>query len=395
MKKMNYHKRITLTKVFPLVLFLLFLGLSYNSTAQGWTFQLRVGTSGPCATVTIIPELTSLPNLGLPTQSYCESLRAQILAIKACVPVTDNHGNFIGNCCAFWICSACTGSDIGGGGQITPGSVSLDGESQGRAFFVSHESAAFQEWAKDYKALLASYGIESILGKTFEKLQIPMTGNKDFDKLYDKSAGEFNPPEQKKDEGVYVGGSRVANSWDEFSKMKPSIQDMQKYDAQVETTYGVKLNNVPPPPPNGEKVIPKNEMDVEIDHVREKAVDLVGLLPPGLNWATIAAVDAVAADVTVIHDCFYTSNCPTSGEVAKDLTINIIGDVGAAAIGDGLNAVAIKAFKSIEIFKVVENNQMGIAPVQEILHKANIGEKIMAVSEFLGSQIVGNEPNAY
>jgi hypothetical protein len=319
-------------------------------------------------------------------------LRAQILAIKACVPVTDNHGNFIGNCCAFWICSACTGSDIGGGGQITPGSVSLDGESQGQAFFITHNSAAFEEWASDYKALLASYGIESILGKTFQTLQVPMTGDKDFDKLYDESANEFNPPEQKKDEGVYVDGSRVANSWDEFLKMKVVIpggrtpEDMKKEqewtDENLPNTNTIQVNN-------------DNSIDANETHPAERSWGeailrtALGLVPSleGL-YAKFAVnlTDGTFSNMNEAVGALASQNEAQQEEIADKslgggVFFNAVGKTGGEAILDAagektleVSGEALKESYSLNgVSTLVDQGNLGIAPLKELNQNANMG----------------------
>jgi hypothetical protein len=100
-------------------------------------------------------------------------------------------------------CNGCTiictdpcnsgGSDINTTGQISPGNVSFNGQYEGKPFFTPHSSAAFEDWAREYKQLLASYGITSILGKNFNPYQIPLTENKKVNQLYGDESGKFDP----------------------------------------------------------------------------------------------------------------------------------------------------------------------------------------------------------
>jgi hypothetical protein len=179
---------------FPLLFaFISIIGLSLKTNAQGWTFTISVGQSGPCG-VGIPPlPIPSLPNFGIPTQSQCESLRQTLLSITQSYPVTDNRGNYIGDCKLYVICTPCSGSDIVTPGQVSPGEVSFDGQFQGNPLFTAHESSAFEDWAKDYRQQLASYGITTILGNTLTPPQIPLTGDPNFDAFYNSQTANFNP----------------------------------------------------------------------------------------------------------------------------------------------------------------------------------------------------------
>lgn len=175
-----------------LILFLAFTLLSPHNqaTAQGWTFTFQLAQSGPCGAN--VPLLPTFPNLQLPTKDQCESLKKMILDVKASSAVYGDHGQIIGYCTVFYTASACTGSDIVSTSTIT-GEVSMNSIVEGKPIFTPHSSQAFEDWAKDYKALLESYGITSILGKTISTLNIPTVGNKKQNSFYKKEADDFNP----------------------------------------------------------------------------------------------------------------------------------------------------------------------------------------------------------
>ena len=189
----NAHEPLDLNLIISLLLsFLLLFGINYKATAQGWGFTFQLDQSGPCgAIVPGLPSFTVPP--AFPTQSQCEGLRQTILAIKVSTPVYDNHGKYIGDCSVFYSCTPCSGSDMAIQGQVSPGEVSFDGQYQGKPLFTTHESAAFEDWAKDYKQQLAAYGITSILGNTLTPPNIPLTGDKGFDDFYSSQTANFNP----------------------------------------------------------------------------------------------------------------------------------------------------------------------------------------------------------
>lgn len=176
-----------------LLSFVLIAGFNLETKAQGWTFTFQIAQTGPCAAYTPALVLPQLPSFGIPTQSQCESLRQTLLSVKQSYPVTDNRGNYIGDCSLFVTCTPCTGSDIVTPGQINPGDVSFDGQFQGKPFFTTHESSAFEDWSKDYRQQLESLGITSILGNTLSSSQLTLTGDKDFDAFYNNQTAKFNP----------------------------------------------------------------------------------------------------------------------------------------------------------------------------------------------------------
>lgn len=176
--------------------YIVFNCFTSKTIAQGWSFTFQIYATGNCGGVQ--PPAVTLPHLGLPTKSQCESLRQQVLAIKASV----------GGCTVGYTCTACTGSDIvtpgpggtgglgGSSGQGAAGEVSFDGLFEGKPLFTPHQSSAFEDWARDYRQQLESYGITSILGKNITPNQIPeipLTGDIGVDTTYAKLAAGFSP----------------------------------------------------------------------------------------------------------------------------------------------------------------------------------------------------------
>lgn len=197
-------------KLFLPLLFSIYaiFGISSDTIAQGWTFSFQVDQSGPCAGVPPLP-IPNLPNFGIPTKSECEAIRQTLLAIRSSYPVTDSRGNYIGECTLYVSCTPCTGSDIVIANQASSGEVSFDGQFTGEPLYSTHESSAFEDWSKDYKQQLESYGITSILGNTLTAPQIPLTGDRDFDTYYTKQTANFNPTTAPVNNPANVDGSVV------------------------------------------------------------------------------------------------------------------------------------------------------------------------------------------
>jgi hypothetical protein len=182
-------------KVFIALIFSFITVFCFNNRtyAQGWSFTFKMYVNGNCYGATA--PTFSVPNMNLPTKSECESFRNQILAIKYNVS----------GCSIGYTCTPCTGSDIvtpGQGGTTGQGSASgqaILGDisfEQGKAFFTTNPGSAFEDWARDYRQQLESYGITSILGKNITPNPIPktpLTGNIGIDADYARLSADFNP----------------------------------------------------------------------------------------------------------------------------------------------------------------------------------------------------------
>ena len=193
MKTRNSHELVKRHSGKLLLISFLFFIINVNTaTSQGWGFTFQLTQSGPCgASIPGLPTFT-VPN-AIPTQGQCEALRQTILSVKISAPQYDNRGKYIGDCAVFYTCTPCTGSDIVVTGQSGPGEISLEGQYLGKPLYSPHESSAFEDWAKEYRQQLESYGITSILGNSLTAPKIPLTGNKDFDDFYAGQTANFNP----------------------------------------------------------------------------------------------------------------------------------------------------------------------------------------------------------
>jgi hypothetical protein len=176
-----------------------FLGFGYNMNAQGWSFtptlnQSDCGNSSYTSSANAILAQFST-SVKLPTQSQCEAIRQMLNGFSTGGDWYTSGNPPIHHYCSITItCTPCSGSDIVSPGQVNPGDVSFDGQVEGKPFFTPHQSEAFEDWARDYKQQLESYGITSILGKKLTPHPIPLTGDKDLDSLYSRKSGDFNPP---------------------------------------------------------------------------------------------------------------------------------------------------------------------------------------------------------
>jgi hypothetical protein len=150
-----------------------------NSHAQ-WTFSFQLAYSGNCGGAGIT--LPTIPQMSFPTKNDCESLRQYVLSVSA-------SG---GGCTVYYTCTPCTGSDMVSHSQVSPGDVSFNGQNEGKPLFTSHQSAAFEDWAKDILQMQGSFRQNSALQKN---MNLPATGDKKFDELYNNMAGGFNPSE--------------------------------------------------------------------------------------------------------------------------------------------------------------------------------------------------------
>jgi hypothetical protein len=353
-----------------------FVCFNNKANAQGWTFTPQIKLTGNCvgagaAVAQANAILATIGNMAMPSKSQCESLRQQILSIQV--------GG--GECVVGYTCTPCAGSDLPSSGQIgTPGQINSNAALQGKSFFSAHESSAFEDWATEYKQLLASYGITSILGKNITPRELPktpmtpMTGNPALNATYANLAVTFNPPEQ----GGVVD-LRESKQVDDFLSKKVVMPgDALDYTNKVNETYGIKLIDMPALP-NGEREI-KNEVVENIETTRGILVDVVGLLPPGLNYAAIAMVDGLAPLATVIYNCAIRTppDCPPSLGVdeANKALINIIQDVPSAIVGD-IGGKVLSEFKGFKATNLTNDAKVvGIGIIDDINHY-----KTMPVSE--------------
>jgi hypothetical protein len=355
--KVEKTHRVMRGKFLVLLFCALCPGFAFQAHAQGWSFQIQFVQSGPCG-MTIPLTIPALPNMGIPTQTQCESLRTTVLNVKESVPVTDDQGHYIGTCTLGFTCTPCSGSDIITAGQVNPGDVSFDGSSTGRPYFTPHQSSAFEDWARDYKQMLQSYGITSILGNTLTPHLIPQTGNKKMDHDYDSAAMNFNPV----DTAIYVGGSRVANGPDDFLNKKVILfRTPEENRTEAENDW---LRNHPglgPFAPVQGDGIPYLEegpfwsnfwTDPQLLKMEQHAL-FVGIstaaalsgigevAAAGVGVADVItwSVPIVEESVKALQDC-YSGNCPSTTTIILNMAVgqasnfvSFLGETGSQAMG--------------------------------------------------------------
>lgn len=137
----------------------------------------------------------------------------------------------------------------------------------------------------------------------------------------------------------------------------------------VENTYNIKLEAEVPPLPDEVREI-KYNVDDAIDKTRGVVVDVVSVLPPGLNYSAIALTDAGAADALVIHDCFFLNppDCPSSKKVTKYIATNILMDEGSTVVGDYSGNI-LKGFKGLKEMNLVnDTKKAGIGIIEDVHH---------------------------
>ncbi|MDO9340505.1 MAG: hypothetical protein Q7T72_08270 [Bacteroidales bacterium] len=324
--------------------FIAFFCFSFKTNAQGWTFTFQMYANGNCGGVQL-PTIT-VPNLGIPTKSQCESLRQQVLAIK----VTG------GNCSMGYTCTPCTGSDIASNGsdiangQVKPGEVSFD---PGKPFFTTHQSSAFEDWARDYRQQLESYGITSILGKNITPNQIPLTGNMNFDKFYYSQSATFNPTTpinnlSNQDASVvdFSGKSDISGKTLPVMGGSPmTIEEMQRQKLinQFGPNY-IDQANMFKQALDGD--IDKNGEDHPvIDLTREIGVTIVGWAPGAAGYIGIVGVNFIAEDAKAIKDIYDGKDCPSTETIFKNALKNIAVDEGKQLLGNAKEELVGKTFE--------------------------------------------------
>lgn len=299
---------------------LLFLFNAFAGNAQ-WTYTTTVKQTGRCIPY---PTLGPIPYY---TKSACEAARQSDLSNSGSDWSTFGDGS----CTTIITCTPCTGSDIGNSGQgsssgqsslpgqTNPGDVSLQGPLNGNPFFTPHQSQAFEEWASEYKQLLASYGITSILGKNFTIPRTPLTDDKYFNAAYTNLVINYTP-KTKPVSSIRTAPVQDASSVDLMGKkglVDPDNQSgntnktVQLLNSPVENR-SLKASVVPLPVPGEIKEDTKHEY---IDLTREHLVTLVGIAPGALGYVSIAAVNIWAENAKAIKDIWDGNDCPSSSTI--------------------------------------------------------------------------------
>jgi|GEM_PF-5413472 hypothetical protein len=79
--------------------------------------------------------------------------------------------------------------------QVSPGQLTFPPESQGVPFFGNWQGSAFDDWAAEYRAQLAAYGITSYLGDKLDApvIPVPLSGDPVSDNELSTKSDAFNP----------------------------------------------------------------------------------------------------------------------------------------------------------------------------------------------------------
>ncbi len=370
-------------KILFILLFSIILntGSGYKSHAQGWSFtpsivQTDCGNSSYTSTANAMLATFST-SVKLPTQPQCEAIRQMLNGFSTGGDWYSSGNPPVLHHCSLTIkCTPCEGSDINTPGQVNPGDVSFDGQTDGRPLFTPHQSEAFEDWARDYKALLESYGITSILGNRLYPHPIPLTGDKNTDKLYDSLAAKFNPPAPV-DSGVYVGGSRVANGLDDFLNKKPVLfrSDQENKDEQERDWLRAHpgLGPFAPVPGDGIPYLEEGDFwsnfvtDKELVKMEQHALFAGIALAAGLSGVGAVAeagvgiadvitysVPIVEVSVNSLQECM-SGNCPSTETMIQNMLIgeapNVVGAAGEAISG-AIGAAALNGVNAINTSEI-------------------------------------------
>lgn len=335
-------------------LLLLILSLTLTASrinAQGWSFSATLTWSGPCgANPPTIPTVT-IPYM--PDKAFCESLRQSIVNIRSSAPVYDDHGKYIGECAVFYNCSACTGSDIKTSSAVSqPGLVSIDGLTQGTAFFSPHESEALLNWINDYNKKMQTMGVNVDPGTYLAVRSTPLTGDDEFDKYYAGEITRFEYPEQggvvdlSNSKGVVdpaamnKGSGNTVDILGSGAPLTPQESEMQTlYELQSLPDSRI---NEPLDASNFEaEEIPFWTSDDMMKLYGNAIKFELGLIPGGIGYPIIIGADIIAGKLS------NSSKQEIFIDIAGDLAVKGIGDIGAADIAKGaLGFGELKAVKN-------------------------------------------------
>lgn len=219
-----------------------------------WGVTIKLTHSGPCPGGIPSPALPAVS--GMPKRQICESLRAQILAIRQCVAEYGSGGAYIGDCCVFYTCSACQGSDDDtGGAGAAGGNFNSGGAAQGKAFFSSNANTENKDWAQETKDRVKVLGGQARQER--QRVQAPSTGHKNFDDAYARQMAKSyaQPGVWKNLPTTYAPGDERTTD-DEAAGQEPFKAAGTDEAAQAQPQGGAGITQGKadtPPPPNPEK----------------------------------------------------------------------------------------------------------------------------------------------
>jgi hypothetical protein len=387
----SYFKNMQRQLIFLLFFTALIAGTDNKAKAQGWSFTMTINYSGPCGAT--LPQLPIFTIPFMPTHGDCESIRAQLIAIRGSVPVIDNNGNYIGDCTAYVSCSACTGSDMAGGSSLDPGNVSINGPAQGSAFFAPHQSISVENWIEETQQKLRAMGYVVNANNTIKAQDVSLTGNEDFDKYYAGQIVRYEKPEQGGTVYLKEGTKGIIDPNDLKDTGKKSETENNVTSSQKE---GTSLGSVVPPPGS----IPEYANTYNFSTVSSANEGIVDNSPSGKSF-TDAAIDFVI-DKTKSKYSEWVGYL--AGEVCSNMTeaANILGNPDVNSLSDqdmarfDEKSVLLRA--NVDMVKSEVNGYVseGIATITGKAVKAveYIGEKVcIKVSPSMSPEVVKKDYN--
>lgn len=195
--------------MFPRLIIAIFLSAPAGLRA-GWGFTFKLAQSGPCPAV-VTGNFSLPPVNNMPTQSQCESLRAQILGIKQCTAIyaSSSPYNYLGQCCVFYTCTPCSGfDDPKNGAGSAGGSFSSGGAAGGQPFFARSANTQNLDWEKQTQDRIRV--LSGQMEDLFASLKAPSSGDATFDAGYReemaKSYAKKQPAVGNDDATPRIGG---------------------------------------------------------------------------------------------------------------------------------------------------------------------------------------------
>jgi hypothetical protein len=291
----------------------LFLVLLFSNAAlkASWTISFTMSQSGPCPVNASAYFVQFPPVSGLPTQAMCESLRAQILADRQCIPeyASSSPYNYLGDCCIFYVCPPCTGFDDaqpGSGAGTAGGSFSSGGAASGQPFFSQSQNTQNLDWARETQERIKVLGGQ--MKDLLAKIYAPSTGDQQFDNSYPKQMAAAYSDDSS---AVRIGGGELKESAF-FYQLQGRQTGEQGAGITAEERYRQHLAKVP--------------------------VDADGALPADEGSLNSATTDAqgnqeLGGAAETLQGRLITGSGQVLADQAVDKTREVIADVAAETVG--------------------------------------------------------------
>jgi hypothetical protein len=353
------------------------IGFTNKMNAQGWIFTATPKVTGPCSGYE--PPLPTFTITYMPTQGQCESLRQTLIAVRSDIPMYNN-GAYIGTCSAFFTATACTGSDISTSSGQTglAGSVSIDGLTQGTAFFSPHESRGLENWIDDYVVKLQSMGISTDQDNSPIEQNIPLTGDANFDKGYIDRIKGFEKPEHG---GVVdlSGKTGVVDLNSAAVNPGPTVPLLNTPEAAIKSvapSYVPALETIV-----DNKIAEDGHPVIEsLQNVSKMVVDIYA--PGWVGLGLKGGINLLAEDAKAVQDIYDGKACPsTSTILANALKTTVEDGVGDAVGNKALSVskyIGIKSgIKPINIANAVKTVEWGKVATDGAENGYNLGKEIL------------------